>query len=1015
MAVGGLTGLPIPAAAAEEAQRTGVLIREGTNMCAAVSPDGSTVVIDVLGMLFAVPISGGDARPLIDELADATQPDWAPDGRSIVFQSYRTGNFHLWLIDADGGHPRQLTTGPFDHREPRFSPDGKRVAFSSDLGGSYGIHVLDLASGKITAWADGPADEAAPAWSPDGTTLAFTVDTTAIDAVDETGNRRRLVEPKGGLLYAPFWLPGGTGIGYVRFEGEPQLPGPTSLIVGDRAVTGPAEDVFPFRAAWLSATEILYTADGKLVRRDLGSGQTKTVPFAVRAQVTPRRPRHSADVTRPGARPVRGIVGPALSPDAKQVAFCALGDLWLQRIGGNPERLTHDGFLTTDPAWSPDGRFLAYTSDRTGNPDLWLRDLRDGSERRLTALSYAAVAPAWSPDGARIAFQDQDGATYLLTVAGGSVQKVLDALWEPGRPTWSPDGTVLAFAAVKPYSKRFREGTNQILTLDLRTGTVIYHEPAAHRSLSTRGYDGPVWSPDGTKMAFVMGSALWVLPVDVTGKPTGAARRITQEVTDAPTWSGDSTRLLYLSNGRLRLVKASGGTAKTLPVQLTAAPAVVAGRTVIHAGRLWDGVSRRLRENVDIVVAAGRIAEVRPHVAGQAVVDASHLTVLPGLADMHVHAHMKGRFLGARQGPLWLSFGVTTIRSPGDPVYQALQEREAVSAGSRLGPRYFGTGEAIDGSRVYYNFMRPTTTDEELNREIERAIALDYDLVKAYVRLPWSSQRTVADAAHRDGKWVTSHYLYPAAKLGLDGMEHMGATNRLGYSQTSSRRGFGYGDVVGLFGATGMSITPTLFQSSVLLAKDPSLVTDKRVTTLYPAWEYLLLQQKLAQVTSSPAVTQLLEQALAANAGTAKRIQESGGLVIAGTDSPIDHPAISLHLNLRALVANGMSPYDALRTATANAAIVLGAQDSLGSVAPGRLADLSFVEGDPLSDITAAAAVRKVMAAGVLHDVDDLLKPFARTQAGTPNAVLPALHSHAKETYWWHAAAASGEHRSCCG
>ena len=96
---------------------------------------------------------------------------------------------------------------------------------------------------------------------------------------------------------------------------------------------------------------------------------------------------------------------------------------------------------------------------------------------------------------------------------------------------------------------------------------------------------------------------------------------------------------------------------------------------------------------------------------------------------------------GARQGNLWLSYGITTTRSPGDPVYQMQETREALAHGSLLGPRYFATGEAIDGSRVYYNFMRPTLSLRQLGLEIDRVEGLAYDLVKTYVRLPIEYQR----------------------------------------------------------------------------------------------------------------------------------------------------------------------------------------------------------------------------------------------------------------------------------
>ncbi len=983
-----------PGAAASEASTewTAVEIREGTNICATVSPDRRAVVIDLLGMLWLVPLDGGPARPLTGELSDATQPDWSPDGGTIAFQSYRDGNYHLWLVDRDGGNLRRLTSGPYDHREPRFSPDGRRIAFSSDRGGSYGIYTLDLATGAVTPWTDSGDEEGAPAWSPDGTTLAFTVNGTAIDAVDSSGNRRRLATAahQGQQLDAPSWSPDGRTIAYTVTEGVR-----IRLVVGDQVVSRDDEDVFPFRALWLGPDEILYTADGRIRRRNLTSGQIRDVDFTATVSVDRRRREQRAELDPPGPRPVRGIVSPVLSSDGHQVAFCALGDLWVMRIGNRPTRLTRDDFLTTDPAWSPDGRYLSYTTDRTGNPDLWIRDLRTGQDCQLTALPYAALAGSWSPDGTRIAFQDQDGATYVVDVATGEVRRVLGPLFAPGRPTWSPDGNVLAFAALKPYSRRYREGTSQILTLDLRTGVVSYVEPAPHKSISTRGYDGPVWSPDGTRMAFVMGSVLWVLPVDPAGRPTGAPRQVTDEVTDAPSWSGDSRQLLYLSNGRLRLVPADGGRPSTVPLTLSWTTAAPRGRTVIHAGRMWDGRSRRLREDVD-VVEGNRIVDVRPHRAGAGlagrVVDASALTVLPGLTDMHVHAHLKGKSYGARQGRLWLAFGVTAIRSPGDPVYQALEEREAVAAGTRLGPRYFACGEAIDGSRVYYNFTRPTTDDEELAREIERALALDYDLVKTYVRLPAAQQRAVIEAAHREGIPVTSHYLFPSVRSGVDGMEHMGSTNRLGYSQTVSRANRGYQDVVALISASGIAHTPTLFTAAALYADDASLATDRRVRALYPPWEYLALKQKADMIRNSAQVAKSYREALAANVETVLRIQRAGGFVVSGTDSPLDNPAVSLHLNLRGLVAYGMTPYEALVTATSDAAEALGVARHLGTVEPGKLADLVFVAGDPLADITAAADVRLVMANGVTYDVDELLAPYAGgTTSEVANRELPPL------------------------
>jgi Tol biopolymer transport system component/cytosine/adenosine deaminase-related metal-dependent hydrolase len=995
--------IAVPAAQADPAGAT--VVDEGTNIAAAVSPDGRWVALDLVTAIWVVPAAGGSARRLTGDDTDASQPHWSPDSTRIAFQAYRDGNYHLWVVNPDGTGARQLTSGPYDHREPKFSPDGRHLAFASDRGGSYGIYTYDLASGAIATVTDTAAEQATPAWSPDGRRLAYTVDDQAIDVVELAGGTvtRAVAAPAGARLYGPAFAPDGATLSYVRVLGAS-----ADLMAGDRQLTR-GEDVFAFPAIWISADTLVYTADGRIRRRSLG-GEVATIGFAATVPVTGRRRYRRAvrDLTDTRVRQARGIAGPVASRDGTRVAFRALGALWLLKVGDpRPTRLVADGYFNSDPDFSPDGRSIVYASDRAGSADLWRRDLTTGAEERLTALPGAQITPRWSPDGTRIAYVDHDGATWVLDLASGTVRQVTPTLFMPGRPSWSADGGTLALAAVKPYSRRYREGTSQILTVDLRTGALTYTEPLPHASLSTRGDDGPVWSPDGRRLAFVVESVAWVLDADLANP-----RQVTHEYTDSLAWRG-AGRLLYLHAGRLREVDIDAGRTTTIPVNLPWRRARTRDRVVVRAGALWDGRADRLRQDVDILLDGDRIAEVGPRRGrtGSHVVDASDLTVMPGLIDAHVHWHLRGRQWGDRQGRTWLAYGITTTRSPGDPVYQMVETREALESGAQVGPRYFATGEAIDGSRVYYNFMRTTRSTRQLALELQRAVDLGYDLVKTYVRLPVAAQRLVIKHAHRAGLPLSSHYLYPAERLGMDGMEHFGATNRLGYSHTSSRLGRSYADAIRLFAASGMSITPTLFTSSAMYADDRSLVEDPRTRALYPQWEYERFVQK-ADDARTPAgeVTRAL---LTGHVEMMLRIHRAGGFVIAGTDAPLDNPAVSLHTNLRAMVRYGFTPYEALTTATANPARWLGLPDRLGVVAPGAFADLSFVMGDPLADIRAAADVRMVMVGGVLRTVEDLLAPFvsAPAAAAVSHQVVPRVP--APDEPWWHEPEWS--RHVCCG
>ncbi|MEU6479383.1 amidohydrolase family protein [Streptomyces sp. NPDC047017] len=1001
------------------AAETRVVAREGANLAVALSPDGRTLALDALNAIWLLPAAGGAARRLTADDQDATQPHWAPDGRSLVFQSFREGTYDLWRIGADGTGLRRLTEGPAYDQEPKFSPDGRLVAFSSDRGHAGRIWVLETGSGRTRALTRGDRDLAMPTWSPDGRRVAYVADGTAIESVDvgSGATKTLLTGAAGAVLYAPAFAPDGQRLAYV------QVTGPRAALMLDGRELTDDEDVFPLAPVWLSAGELLYTADGRIRRRTL-RGERTDVPFSATVSVprADRHPRRAPDLTSRGPQRLLGLADPALSPDGRTVVVRALNALWLLTEGARPRKAVADGYWNASPDWSPDGRSFVYVSDRAGTANLWRHDVARGTDERLTDLPDAQLSPRWSPDGTRIAYQDESGATWVLTVADGSVTKVVDELYQPGPPAWSPDGRLIALAAVAPYSRRAEgNGHNQILTVDLDTHEVRYQAVAPERSLSTRSGDGPLWTPDGRHLVVGVESQVWRVPVDAGGRITGGPELLTEDTADSLSIGARSATLLYLSEGRLRAVGLDGKGARTLPTRLTwshrPAPA---GRTVVRAGAVWDGGGDRLRHEVDVVVENGRITEVarRGAVRGGKVVDASGLTVMPGLIDTHNHWHWRGPQWGDRQGRAWLAYGVTTSRTPGDPAYQMVENREALAAGARVGPRYFGSGDGFEGTRGRHRVMRPVFSRAQLDRDLRRALALRYDLLKSYIRLPLDLQQELVERGHAAGVPVTSHYLYPAARVGLDGMEHTGGGNRLGYSRTLSfAAGRTFQDSVDLLAATGMWISTTTLFATELLAGDRSLVEDERTRVLFPDWEYARLRQKADSAASGPDA-ELNHAWTVGDCDMLLRVHRAGGLVVAGTDAALDDIAISLHQNLRALTKYGFAPWEALTTATGNAARCLGLGDTLGAVAPGYLADLAFVAGDPLRDVSAAAAVRQVMVDGRLHTVPELLEPFRRPAAAgarpaRPNRVRAAAPSALRDTAaYWHGA--EWRHRGCC-
>ncbi|MFS8099713.1 amidohydrolase family protein [Lentzea alba] len=959
-----------------QAGADGVKLTQGTNISVSRSKDGKWLAIDLVTAIWVLPATGGRARKLTDELQDATLPSFGP-GDQIAFQSYRDGNYHLYVTSLNGGI-KQLTQGRYDHREPAFSPDGTKIAFVSDRAGSYGVHVLDVKSGAITQLTGVPDEAAAPQWSKDGKRIIFAVGNNAIDVVTLDGKRERLVTaPAGFQLFGAAFGPGDQP-SYTRSR-----PGQADLMLGTTAVTS-NEDVFGFAPIW-DGDSVLYTADGKIKLRTGTS--TKDIPFEVAVPVrTKRRQPRTRNLT---GGPVKGIASPVVSPDGTKIAFRALNAVYLLS-NGKATKLTDGKYFDSDPDFSPDGTRLVYASDRSGVAQLWVRDLKTGEDKAFAPAPHAQTAPRFSPDGTKVAYLDHDGQVWIADQQ--SRRQLTPTLFQPGRPTWSKDGNTVALAAVKPFSRRFREGTSQILSIDLTTGELKYAEPMPFRSIATRGDDGPVWSPDGKHIAFVVESVAWVVRVDAKGTPQGEPGQVTREVTDSLAWHGNDA-LVYLNNGRIRK-STLDGKVTTIRHDLTWRRPKAPASKVIRVGAYWDGEAHELKHNVDIVLENGKIKEIRPH-KGKADVDASKLTAIPGLIDAHNHWHLRGRQWGARQGLVWLAYGITTVRSPGDPVYQMVETREALASGVLTGPRFYATGEAVDGSRVYYNFMRPTLSKAQLDLELRRANELGYDMIKTYVRLPVELQKA---AVQRSKVPLSSHYLYPAANIGMDGMEHVGATNRLGYSHTITRQGRAYQDVVALFTSSGMSMTPTLFQSRALYDKDKSLATDERTRVLYPPWEY---ERNLADANNQGTPAGTSSRALLQGwVEFALKVHRGGGFVICGTDAPLDSPATATHMNLRALVEYGFTPREALITATRNPAKWLGLP--LGTIKPGAPADIAFVEGNPLADIKTAANVKLVAVGGQVHNIPDLLAPYQNQPQLLATAAALEPFPSAENKHWWH-------------
>jgi imidazolonepropionase-like amidohydrolase len=420
-----------------------------------------------------------------------------------------------------------------------------------------------------------------------------------------------------------------------------------------------------------------------------------------------------------------------------------------------------------------------------------------------------------------------------------------------------------------------------------------------------------------------------------------------------------------------------------------------------HVG-LFDGTGGAHKADQTIVVRAGRIAEVGPSStvrppAGAQTMDLSGHTVIPGLVGMHNHLFYTAAGGRAVQmsytGPrLYLGSGVTTIRTAGGrSPYAEINLRDAITRGLVPGPRIHLTAPYLTGAAGGAN-MNVVTSPEETRRFVAYWASEGATWIKAYTDIRRAELSAAIQEAHRRKLKVTGHLcsvsFREAVALGIDNLEHgmltasdfdpsrqpdvCPITMARGNSQVDPR-GESARAVIQTMVKHGVSMTSTLAVYEPFVANRPT--KEPRVlNVMSPELRegYLKVRNEIDSTGTGPITAEGLKSAMAFE----KQFVEAGGLLGAGVDPTGIGGALAGYgdqRNYELLIEAGFTPAEAIRIMTLNGARILGVQQQLGSVEPGKLADLVVLKGDLRADQTVIRQPSLVFKDGIGYDPAKLI------------------------------------------
>jgi imidazolonepropionase-like amidohydrolase/Tol biopolymer transport system component len=998
---------------------------EGTWMDVDVSPDGKSIVFDLLGDIYSMPETGGKATLLAGGKAWEVHPRYSPDGKLISYTSDKDGGDNIWTMNSDGSNKHAITKETFrllnnaswtpdgqylvarkhytgsrslgageiwlyhknggdgiqltkrkndqqDAGEPVVSPNGKYVYWSEDVTpgpnfeynkdpykGIYAIKRLNRETGQIETVSGGAGGACRPQLSPDGRLMAFV-------------KRVRLKS----VLYLHNLS---TGEEWPVYDG----------LSHDQQETWAVFGVYPNFGWTPDSQNLIFYAKGKIWKLEINTLSPVQIPFEVTSQQAITDALHFQQKVFQNDFEVKMIRQLTTSADGKRVAFNAAGHIYIKDLPkGDPTRIDTLSDFEYDPAFSPDGKTLVYID--------WNDELK-GSVNKIDLTTHQITpltrdkgfyyTPKFSNKGDKIIYRKGEGnetlgfafgknpGIYILADTGTTPKMIIN---NGINPQFSTDDSKIYYQSSEGGKKVFKvmdvSGANQ-KTLYTSTYTTQFNP-----------------SPDGKWIAFTELFNCYITPMVSTGNPqdlsaTNKAIPLSKLTRDAGTylhWSKDSQKLMWTLGPKyfVRDIRnafpfaADGGADKTPPVDTVGIDIGLRLKTDVPDGKIAFKNVRIITMKGDEVIENGTILIDHNKIAaiGKAsdvkvadsvkVYDLSGKTIMPGIVDVHGHLHPSPDGISPQQDWSYfanLAYGVTTSHDPSSNTEMVFSQSEMLKAGYMVGPRVYSTGTILYGADG--DFKAVINSLDDARSHLRRLKAVGAFSVKSYNQPRREQRQQIIEAARELQMEVVPEggsTFFTNMNMILDG--HTGIEHNIPVWPV-------YKDVKSLWNDSKSGYTPTLivcygtqsgenywydrtevWKNDRLLSFTPQSLIDarsrRRTTSEYGDYGHIDVSRYVKQI---------------ADGGTKVNLGAHGQL-----------QGLGAHWELWMLVQGGMTPLQAIRSATINGAAYLGMEKEIGSLEVGKLADLIVINDNPLDDIRNSEKIKYVMVNGRLYNADNM-------------------------------------------